>query len=285
MAAMNVIACARGDEGADMTICIAVKAAEGLVLAADSMETVERTLHTWQGERRIGKTFAHANKIARFRSSPVGIMTWGLPGIGARPLQSLILEFSDTATASGDEVSEVGEELVAFLKAHYDREFAAPNAPELGVYVGGYSKGAYVSDSYVAVLPSAMRLTEIRPNLPDGAPDFGVNWYGQIVPLLRLIKGLDPLAINELIRRGASRHIVQQWLDDGVGQMPLLVDGMPLQDAIDLAAFLVQVTVGCSRFSPMTPACGGDVDIAVVMPGQFRWAARKPWALGGGDAN
>ncbi len=268
-----------------MTICIAVKAAEGLVMAADSMATVERTMHTWQGERRVGKTFVHANKIARFRSAPVGLMTWGLPGIGPRPLQSLILEFEQTAAADGDEVSEVAEEFAAFLKAHYDLEYGPPNQPELGVYVGGYSKGAYVSDGYVAVLPSTSRPTQIRPNLTGNAPDFGVNWYGDIVPLLRLIKGLDPLAIAELIRRGASRHVVQQWMDDGVGQMPLLVDGMPLQDAIDLAAFLVQVTIGCSRFSLAAPTCGGDFDIAVITPGRFRWAARKRWSLTGEDAD
>jgi hypothetical protein len=268
-----------------MTICIAVKAAEGLVLAADSMASVEQTIRTWQGERRVGKTFIHASKIARFRSAPIGLMTWGLPGIGPRPLQSLILEFEQTAATDGCEVSEVAEEFAAFLKAHYDTEFRTPKQPELGVYVGGYSKGAYVSDAYVAALPSASTPTQIRPNLPDNAPDFGVNWYGDIVPLLRLIKGLDPLAIAELIRRGASRHVVQQWMDDGVGQMPLLVDGMPLQDAVDLAAFLVQVTIGCSRFSLAAPFCGGDIDIAVITPGRFRWAARKRWSLTGADAD
>jgi hypothetical protein len=58
-----------------MTICIAVKAAEGLVLAADSMTTVERTIHGRQGEQRIAKTFANSNKIARFKSSAIGLMT------------------------------------------------------------------------------------------------------------------------------------------------------------------------------------------------------------------
>jgi hypothetical protein len=240
-------------------------------------------MHTWQGEQRIAKTFAHANKIARFKSSPIGIMTWGTAAFGARPVQNLLLEFEQTALADGADATETAEELAAFLKVHYDLEFKPPNQPEFGVYVGGYSKGAYFSDAYVAAFPSAARLSQIRPNLPDNSPDFGVNWYGQIVPLLRLIKGLDPLAINELIRRGASRHIVQQWMDDGVGQMPLVVDGMPLQDAIDLANFLVHVTIGCSRFSLAAPACGGDVDVAVITPGLFRWAAKKRWLLTGGD--
>ncbi len=266
-----------------MTICIAVKAAEGLVLATDSMISVERPMNTWRGEQHIVKTFAHANKLTRFRKSPIGIMTWGTAAIGPRSIQSLILEFEYTAAARGDDVREVAEELGSFLKTSFDLNCRAPNVPELGVYVGGYSKGKFFADAYVSVFPSAFRLKQVNPDLAGNQPNFGVSWYGEIVPLLRLIKGLDPQAINELIRRGASASIVQQWVADGVGQMPLLVDGMPLRDAIDLAAFLVEVTIGCSRFGAEAPACGGDVDIAVITPAQFAWAARKRWSLAGDE--
>lgn len=50
---------------------------------------------------------------------------------------------------------------------------------------------------------------------------------------------------------------------------------MPLQDAIDFAAYLVHVVKGRFRFVVGPKVCGGPVDIAVVKPGKFEWIRRK----------
>jgi len=77
-----------------MTICVSVKVAEGLVLAADSAVMLSGKIKTPQGEAEgIIQTFQYANKVTHFKDYPIGIMNWGSGSIGDRSIQSLILEF------------------------------------------------------------------------------------------------------------------------------------------------------------------------------------------------
>jgi hypothetical protein len=82
-----------------------------------------------------------------------------------------------------------------------------------------------------------------------------------------------------LIKRGADKVIVQKWAKDHVSELPLVFDGMPLQDAVDFANFAIQLTIGTFRFALGPPICGGDVDIAVITPAAFHWAQRKQWSV------
>lgn len=51
---------------------------------------------------------------------------------------------------------------------------------------------------------------------------------------------------------------------------------MPMQDAIDLAAFLVEYTIQVSRFSPGAPTVGGPVEVAAISKHEgFKWVRRK----------
>ncbi|PPD15135.1 MAG: hypothetical protein CTY25_07615 [Methylobacterium sp.] len=51
---------------------------------------------------------------------------------------------------------------------------------------------------------------------------------------------------------------------------------MPIQDAIELADFLVDVTKRYFRFKPGADTVGGDTDIAVVTRYErFKWIKRK----------
>jgi hypothetical protein len=58
--------------------------------------------------------------------------------------------------------------------------------------------------------------------------------------------------------------------------IPLVLPAMPLQDAIDLAEFLVDLTVKFSRFKPGAPVVGGPIEIAAISKHEgFRWIKRK----------
>jgi hypothetical protein len=51
---------------------------------------------------------------------------------------------------------------------------------------------------------------------------------------------------------------------------------MPIQDAIDLAHFLVDATIQFVRFSPGSPTVGGPIEIATITKHEgFKWVARK----------
>jgi hypothetical protein len=57
----------------------------------------------------------------------------------------------------------------------------------------------------------------------------------------------------------------------------LFAPAMPIQDAIDLARFLVETTIGFVRFAVFMPkSVGGEVDVAAITKHEgFRWVQRK----------
>ena len=62
------------------------------------------------------------------------------------------------------------------------------------------------------------------------------------------------------------------------GQTSLWHSAMPMQDAIDLVRYLVQVVVGYVRFAPGALTVAPPIDIAAVtVHDGFQWVARKQW--------
>lgn len=268
-----------------MTICVSVRIPEGLVLAADSAVSLEGTITTDKGQQTgILQTFNFANKITRIKDYPIGVMNWGLASISDRSIQSLLMEWEyDFLPMKDNEkftVRGVANKIKEFITERYDKAYPpSENQPRLGFFIGGYSHGQFFSDQYQCRLPNQRDWNEVRPNKPDGSPSFGANWFGQIDAISRLVHGFDSKGIEELVKRGADKDIVQKWIDDHVPELQLVFDGMPLQDAIDFANYAVQLTIGRFRFAVGAPLCGGDVDIAVITPSAFQWAQRKQWTI------
>lgn len=268
-----------------MTICIAVKVAEGLVLAADSAVMLQGTIKTPQGDQdSILQTFMYANKVSRLKDYPIGVMSWGAGSINARSIQSLVMEFEykypDRTENQNYKVETVANDLAEFIKARYDAAYPIVGAqPVLGLFIGGYSDNEFFADEFVFKLPASTGLVKVRPDKPDGSPNFGADWYGMTDALTRLIKGFDPAALDDLIKRGVDVNIVQQWVNDAASELPLIFDGMPLQDAIDFAEYAAQVVLGRFRFGIGPALCGGDIDIAVITPTNYKWAKCKQWAI------
>lgn len=267
-----------------MTICISVRVAEGLVLAADSASMLQGSIKG--GPTTILQTFEFANKITRILDEkPIGVMSWGIGSISDRSIQSLVMEFAyeyDAPASNPYDVKVVADAFLDFIKQRYESAYPdKKNQPRLGLFVGGYSSGQFFSDQFTYEFPASTDWTVVRPNSADGSLDFGANWYGLTDALTRLIRGFDPSALDELVKRGVDRGVIQKWVNDSVSDLTIVFDGMPLQDAIDFANFAAQVVIGRYRFGIGPPLCGGDVDIAVITPADFQWAQRKQWATTG----
>lgn len=268
-----------------MTICVSVRIAEGLILAADSMVTIEGTINTPKGPKEgVLQTFEFANKLTRIKDYPIGVMTWGVASISDRSIPSLIMEWEYGLNLrmlnAGFTVKDMADELQGFIGERYDKSYPdTKKRPRLGVFIGGYSDGRFFSEEFFCEWPNKIAWKKVRPDKADGSPDFGANWFGQVDALNRLIHGYDKSGINELIKRGVEKEIVEKWIGDRVSEMQLVFDGMPIQDAVEFANYAVEVTIGRFRFSIGVPVCGGNVDIAVITPESFQWAQRKQWAI------
>ncbi len=283
-----------------MTICVSVKVSEGLVLAADSTATVQG----WLGPKsdqppQILKTYDYARKLSHIKDYPIGTLTWGTSLIGSRSVESLIKEFEYSLPSLREEqekmkdirkaqglvpeterfsysVREIASNLLAHITGFYNAEFEnTPEMPLLGILVSGYSSGQFFPEQWVLDIPKSSELIELRLD-QNGKPNFGANWFGVTDAINRLHKGIDDRAVTKVAERlkvppEEARKLFAEL------EYPVVFDGMPLQDAVDYATYLVNVVIGRFRFVVGAPLCGGEIDVAVITPNAFTWVQRKSW--------
>lgn len=266
-----------------MPIVVAVKVNDGLVLAADSAVVV----HGGPAGQPPGvlKTYDYGRKLSHVKDYPIGTLNWGVSLLGSRTIESLINEYefslpsAKDATAQGFKVREIADKLRTFLLNRYEAQYgplSSGEQPPLGVLVSGYSDGAYFPEQYLFEFPATPEIQVRRPDKENGEPNFGVDWFGLTDAITRLIKGVDP----RLAPVFAGRLQIspdEAWQSLAQFEYPIAFEGMPLQDAIDLAVYLVEMTIGRYRFAVGAPLCGGEVDVAVITPRGFTWVYRKNW--------
>lgn len=282
-----------------MTVCVLVKVSEGLVLAADSAAAMEGRVG--EGAPGILKTYDHVRKLSQVKDYPIGTLTWGTALVGALSVESLIKEHEHgLASLKGERekkrerrsrgeeveefqysVKEIAEGLLAHVREYYDEEFGdqpVDTRPFLGILVAGYSSGEFFPEHWLFQLPQDQELTNVRPDRA-GKPDFGAHWFGLTDAIIRLHWGRDDNAIGILAEHfNVSKEDIRNLL--APLQYKVLFAGMPLQDAIDYAVYLINVAIGRFRFVIGAPLCGGEIDVAVITPTDFTWVKRKSWSAG-----
>jgi hypothetical protein len=126
--------------------------------------------------------------------------------------------------------------------------------------------------------------TATRPQLSaptqvQGEQDFGIRWDGEYEALSRLIFGLgtdfEDAAAGSGLTPDAARDLHAK-LSPALFEL-LFVEAMPIRDAVDLARFLVETTIGFVKFSIARPkTVGGSIAIAAITKHEgFQWVQRQ----------
>ncbi len=262
-----------------MSIAISVKVNDGVVLAADSASTI--LLRTPQGEVGAVKVYNNANKIFNlYKGLPIGCVTFGAGSIGNASIATLIKDFRHAITLGPDEiqkdsyqVEDITHRMAAFLR-NAMRIAGVSNSP-LGVIVCGYSSGGRLAEEWSLELSGAesVEVSKVRE-----ADECGLRWGGEAESLHRLVVGFSPVVEDTITKVAADRSAVAGMMNlvRQRALAPLIHPAMPIQDAIDLARFLVEVAVSFSRFTPGAPIVGGPVEIAAITKHEcFKWVTRK----------
>lgn len=271
-----------------MSIVVAVRVGEGLVMAADSASTLQAAQP--DGTTGVVKIFNHASKLLQLKDYPTAVATWGAGNLGSRTISSLIDEYANTLeSASGVKPKQISvrrqaEGLMAALVDVYQHEYPKTAksgiTPSLGVLVGGYSGQDFFPEEYVFAIPEA-KMLRLREPKDDGGQDFGANWYGLTDAIVRLHHGRDDRLADLLKEAGVDDDTAKKVLES-MGrsvQYPVPFAGMALQDAVDYAMYLVGVVVGRFRFVAGPELCGGPIDVATVTRERgFQWIQRKKLA-------
>lgn len=253
-----------------MSIIASVTVHDALVIGADSQTTI--TGSSADGQPVVMQSYQHAQKIHQIGGLAVG--AWGSGNIGPRSVGSVLSEFAEEHES--ESVQQTAETLSAHLNtlAADFHESGLPQA-ELGAIVGGYSDGSEFAETWVISVPE-----NGGPERIVSPSDFSVHWHGVPRIFSRLVNGIDP-SLHDMSVDVVEARSREEWNSAvKLARGQYIFPGMPVQDAIDLTAFILQTTIGASRFLPGTPACGGPLWIAVITKrGGFKWIERPEWKV------
>jgi hypothetical protein len=219
------------------------------------------------GNRHPIKNYANARKLFQICDLPIGVMTYGIGNLGARSIYGFLRDFSSDYADSSD-VESVTNNLYEFISQSYQEQFEGEeDRPGLGFFIAGYSPDRDFPEEWEFVLPRDSETQQVRP-----LDQFGSSWRGTNVPFTRLYKGFDPRASQELEEMEGLEEVIRTLKKY---ESPVVYNGMPVQDAINFATFILQTTIGMSTFEIGAPSCGGPLQIATVLPEVgFEWIAK-----------
>lgn len=267
-----------------MTVVVTVKINDGIVLACDSATT-------FSNENGIAvKIYNNANKAFNLvKGMPIGTLACGAGGIGSASISTITKDLR--RRLSGDDPLHpdwrLPEDYTIEFVANRVREFFydelfkseygdnAPTGFSLAYKVAGYSAGAALPELWdIRIVgnqcppPTLLRAKEVC----------GSNWDGELDALCRLVLGVGIKFRDVLIEQGLPEDQVDGAVEKVRERLsaPVVLAAMPIQDAIELATFMVQTTIGFMRFNFGAETVGGPIEVAVITKHEgFKWVSRK----------
>jgi len=261
-----------------MSLGIAFKGPEGIVLAADSRVTL--TAQIPEEKLIIPATFDNATKLLQVKGQRyIGAVTYGLGALGTnepRTAHSFVPEFEfelhrkyKATDNEGKEhqqrlaVKEFATELSVFFKKQWDNLMPKDfHGPDMIFFIGGYDEGAPYGRIFQVNIPS-----QATPLEWHTAPPFGVVWGGQKEYTDRLIQGFDDrlpeMLTNFLQLPNTKANEIREYLKQQLS-VRIPYQFLPLQDCVDLAIFLIRTTINIQNWYVGVRGVGGAIDVATV---------------------
>ena len=253
-----------------MSLGIAFKGAEGIVLAADSRVTLTAVNKKVVPNQVLPAYFDNATKLLRVNGQTyVGAVTYGAGAIGQRSprtAHSYLPEFEAELAVSGNErlaVKDFASKLSQFFVRQWQTAEMPPEAPPMVFLVGGYDDGAPYGRVFEFFVPTMPEPNERHSD----SGEFGMVWGGQKEFTDRIITGFD----------GQLPGIAQEVLglsDDQRDNLGIQLKGrlqanipfqfLPLQDSVDLSILLIRTTIAVQNWVVGIRGVGGPIDVATI---------------------
>jgi hypothetical protein len=270
-----------------MTIAACYLSPEGVVFGADSTTTLANHYYNYaQKIFEIGES-----------GSTLGVVMWGLGGLGDLSYRTLIARFavhnSKHPTASVQEIAtrfgqffwpEYQARMAALLARFHHLAAQAQLTPDeqteranlLQGLSGGFCLGGNLRHDPA---PSAFAIT-YGPTFPSpvvqAIPVHVPMFWGQPNLLHRLAVGIDEELFRSILQSGMWVGTPDDLLSL-VNPRRLAIPGiLPIRESIDWLHGSIYATIKLMKFSQLAPACGGPVELAVVTTDRpFRWVRHK----------
>ena len=259
-----------------MSLGVVVKGPEGIVLAADTRITLNA-----QGpqQQSLSVNFDNATKLLSFAAPHdcVGAVTYGTATIGRRTAHSFLPELEPMLGEERLTVLGYAEKLSEFFLSRWMGANMPGEVPPNGgmnFIVGGYGVGEPYGDVFLFNIPRSP-----TPEPRNQGNSFGMTWGGQLAIASRLIHGYDP-NLPSLMENGLNipKEEIQEFCQNINPQLEYRIpyDVLPLQDCIDLAAFLIRTTITAQNFAIGVRGVGGSIEVAAITrTGGLQWVQKK----------
>lgn len=277
-----------------MSIAIVCNLSDGVIFGADSAITVRASVKAQDpGLGLVAKVYNEAEKVFRVAELPVGIVNFGVGMMEARSIGSYIEEFEATVVEPKktdfekmtvkDIATKIGNFFYSKYKTSIEDKVKQQTTPQqsseseqqvrmpvLGLVVAGFSPGDYLAEVFDTSIPTVIPSKE--PNIIRQQGNFGSNWFGNFLPISRLIKGMDPGLVDKVIdyfvkERGVTfnkndRAKLQAIVGEFENQIPYAA--MPLKEGVEHVQFLLNTVIGITKWVVGAPVCGGPTRIGIV---------------------
>lgn len=268
-----------------MTVCVAVQVRDCIVFATDSASSLVGPDH--HGELIVTNVYNHGKKLfCLHKGLPVMAMTCGMGNIAGSSIDVLAKDFRMLLT-DGDSAWAVNkdnytiEEIATKARRYFGEQqyLGDPDRPDgphsFELYVGGISSGQRHGETWKISIANGDVLGPTQV-VPRG--ETSIAWAGQPEAINRLVVGYGAGLQQVLERAGVTGPALEGLLNAIRAETTahLVSPAMPVQDAIDLAVFLVATTIDFTKFLPGFNTVGGAIDVATVTRHEgFKWVRRK----------
>jgi hypothetical protein len=237
----------------------------------------------------IAKVYENAVKLFQLGEKPVGIAVYGLAALGTRTIGSYIREFEvknpQSVVTGQSTMKDITEQLRLFFLNEYQTkiipqveiqkakkfsEIPDNQKPVLGLVVGGFSAGEYLSEVWEIRIPFCQ--IAYSAILWCGQGVFRPVWFSLNDPIVRYELGYDRNLIAELKQyfvklRGspltnAEDAAIVAILNRYTYVIPFHV--MPMEEGVAYVKFVVEMVINHHRFATGAPIVGGKVQIGLV---------------------
>lgn len=266
-----------------MSLAIAFKSSEGIVLAADSRVTL--TLTKQQGEQveTVHSYYDNATKLFNVSGQKhIGAVTYGTGIILSqgvpRTVHSYLPEFESQLTKRGDDRLDVdifASRLGNFFMRKWKEAKMPENSEPMTFLIGGYNENIPFGKLYQVSVPASSDPSEYY----SSPGDFGIAFGGQMNTVQRLLNGFDSNLMNSargiLNLDNSQAETLEKGLKQQLGQ-EIHYHVLPLQDSVNLAILLVRTTIEFQNLALGMRGVGGSIDVATITPVTgFEFVQRK----------
>lgn len=283
-----------------MTIAVCYLSPEGIVLGADSTSSClgQGGMHYFNFNQKVFEVG---------QDSTLGVVTWGLGGLGFLSYRMILARVSDSFQANAPASVQAAADM--FIDVFWNDYNAFSHVKRARALNGKRTFGSAQSAVDVRTLSEEAELENLRTALPVGFCVAGYvpenrepaavsvifdplsnarptsqamrmetsQWWGVPNIVDRMTYGADVNLKTAILTSGKWAGTPQE-LDQIVSAQCLMRAVLPIRDAIDYVYSCIHCTIKALKFSSLPQVCGGPIELAVITTDRkFRWVRHKPF--------